>query len=128
MDISHMQLDVFFFNWDSNITNKVGNCVIYWSWYISISYNSWPCNIKIFDGVAIAVFSDRRLAKDMYNEEKRLGIDEVYFKERLNCLGTKYPDKTKEEIAKILTTKFQEHNIKIMKNKKWWKNKNFGYG
>lgn len=81
----------------------------------SNNYGQVGCNIKILDGVAVAVFSDRRLARDMYNIEKKLGINEVYFKERLNMLGTKYPNKTKEEIGKILTDKFEEHNHKIIK-------------
>lgn len=79
----------------------------------SKKYGAVACKITIIDGLALAVFSDRRLAKDMYNKEKELKIDDVYYKERLNCLGTKYPTKSKEEIAKIIMTKFNEHNIKV---------------
>ena len=79
----------------------------------SANYGKVACKIKITDGVALAVFSDRRLARDMYNSEKQLGIDDVYFQERLSALGTKYPGKTKEEIAKILVTKLKAHNIEI---------------
>ena len=79
----------------------------------SKKYGAVACKINIIDGLALAVFSDRRLAKDMYNKEKELKIDEVYYKERLSCLGTKYPFKTKEEIAKILIKKFDEHNVKV---------------
>ena len=81
-------------------------------------YGKVSCNIKIKDEVALAVFSDRRLAKDMYLVEKKLGIDDVYYKERLSCLGTKYPDKSKEEIAKLLIDKLKEHNISVIGGKK----------
>ena len=81
----------------------------------SANYGKVACKIKIEDGVALAVFSDRRLARDMYEEEKRLGIDDVYFKERLSALATKYPGKSKNEIAKILIKKFDDHNIEVIK-------------
>lgn len=81
----------------------------------SKNYGQVACKIKIVDGLALAVFSDRRLAKDMYLAEKKLGIDDVYFKERLSCLGTKYPNKSKEDIAKHLIKKFDEHNVKVKK-------------
>ena len=81
----------------------------------SKTYGSVACLIKIVDGGAVAVFSDRRLARDMYYAEKKLNIDDVYYKERLNALGTKYPNKTKEEIANILKQKFDRHNEAIIK-------------
>jgi len=79
----------------------------------SANYGKVACKIKISDGVALAVFSDRRLARDMYRQEKELAIDDVYFHERLSAIGTKYPNKTKEEIAKILLTKLKAHNVEI---------------
>ena len=79
----------------------------------SANYGKVSCKIKINDGVALAVFSDRRLAKDMYWAEKQLGIDDVYFKERLSALATKYPGKTKETIAKLLIMKLRKHNVEI---------------
>ena len=79
----------------------------------SANYGKVACKIKIVDGLAIATFSDRRLARDMYHQEKQLGIDDVYFRERLSALGTKYPLLKKEEIAKNLMLKFKEHNIGV---------------
>jgi hypothetical protein len=76
----------------------------------SNNYGVVACNIKITDGVALAFFSDRRLARDMYLVERELKIDDVYFKERLSCLGTRYPNLKKEEIAKIIVDKFEKHN------------------
>lgn len=76
----------------------------------SKNYGQIACNIKIQDGLALAFFSDRRLARDMYFAEKKLGNPYILFKERLSCLGEKYPNKTKEEIAKELIKKFQDHN------------------
>ena len=79
----------------------------------SANYGKVMCKIKIKDNLALAVFSDRRLARDMYKQEKELAIDDVYFHERLSAIGTKYPNKTKEEIAKHLIKKFNEHNIEV---------------
>jgi len=84
----------------------------------SANYGKVGCKIKIKDGLALAVFSDRRLAKDMYLAEKKLNIDDVYYQERLSCLGTKYPNKSKEDIAKLLIKKLDEHNIRIMGGEK----------
>ena len=81
----------------------------------SANYGKVGCKIKIQDGVALAIFTDRRLAKNMYLAEKKLAIDDVYYHERLSALGTKYPGKKKEDIAKILVAKFDKHNIKVMK-------------
>jgi len=79
----------------------------------SANYGKVLCKIKILDNIALATFSDRRLARDMYKKEKDLGIDDVYFHERISAIGTKYPNKTKEEIAKNLVKKFEEHNIGV---------------
>ena len=84
----------------------------------SSNYGKVHCKIKIHNGFAMAVFSDRRLAKDMYEAEKKLAIDDVYYHERLSALGTKYPGKTKEDIAKIIITKLNAHNVEITKGKK----------
>jgi len=81
----------------------------------SANYGKVACKIKIIDGYALAVFSDRRLAKEMYLAEKKLNIDEVFYKERLSALGTKYPNKSKEDIAKDLIKKFEAHNITAVK-------------
>lgn len=79
----------------------------------SPNYGSVACLIRITDGLAVATFSDRRLARDMYWEEKKLGIDDVYFKERASAIATKYPLLKKEEIAKNLVTKFEKHNVEV---------------
>ena len=79
----------------------------------SANYGKVACKIKIVDGLAVATFSDRRLARDMYHKEKQLGIDDVYFRERLSALATKYPLLKKEEIAKNLILKFRAHNIGV---------------
>ena len=79
----------------------------------SSNYGAVSCEIKIRNGLAMAVFSDNRLAKDMYWKEKELAIDDVYYNERASAIGTKYPGKTKEEIAKHLIKKFESHNIKV---------------
>ena len=83
----------------------------------SSKYGKVGCTIKITDGIAIAVFTDRRLAKDMYWAEKKLNIDDVYYKERLSALATKYLNKTKEEIAKIILKKLDTHNVTIKEGK-----------
>ena len=83
----------------------------------SANYGKVACKIKIRDGFALAVFSDRRLARDMYYAEKKLGIDDVQYKERLSALATRYTDKTKEEIITILVNKLREHNVQVIKNK-----------
>jgi len=83
----------------------------------SANYGKVACKIKITDGVALAVFSDRRLAKDMYYAEKKLGIDEVHYHERLSALATRYPNKKKEEIMKLLVNKLRAHNVQVIKNK-----------
>ena len=79
----------------------------------SPNYGKVACLIRITNGLAVATFSDRRLARDMYHQEKKLGIDDVYFRERLSALATKYPDLKKEEIAKNLIAKFKEHNVQV---------------
>ena len=84
----------------------------------SFQYGKVTCMIKIKDEVALAVFSDNRLAKDMYYAEKKIGIDDVKYQERLSCIGTNYPKKNKEEIAKILMKKFENHNIEYKEGKK----------
>ena len=84
----------------------------------SPKYGKVQCNITIKEGVAVAVFADRRLAKDMYWAERKLGIDEVEYRERLSCVATKYPDKTKEDISKILVKKLEAHNITVLGGKK----------
>ena len=79
----------------------------------SANYGKVACLIRIKDGLAMATFSDRRLARDMYRKEKELGIDDVYFRERISAIGTKYPNLKKEEIAKNLVAKFKKHNIEV---------------
>ena len=81
----------------------------------SANYGKVACKIKITEGVALAVFSDVRLARDMYFAEKKLGIDDVYLKERVSAMATKYPGKNQKQIAKILTDKLNAHNITVTK-------------
>jgi len=81
-------------------------------------YGKVGCNITIKDGIAVAVFADRRLAKDMYFAEKKLGIDDVYYEERLSCYGTRYPNKTKEEISKLIIKKLDVHNVYVTNERK----------
>jgi len=83
----------------------------------SKTYGQVACKINIIDGVALAKFSDVRLARDMYNLEKKAGNKNVYFKERLSAFGELYPNKTKEVIARELVTKFEEHNGKVKQKK-----------
>jgi hypothetical protein len=81
----------------------------------SPNYGKVACVVDIGDFVAIARFSDVRLAKDMFNAEKKLGNTNQKFNERLKCIIELYPNKTKEEIAKELIDKFEEHNIEVKK-------------
>ena len=83
----------------------------------SSNYGKVSCTITIKKGVALAIFSDKRLAKDMYYAEKKLAIDDVYYNERLGALGTKYPGKTSEEIAKMLLIKLKDHNVEVINKK-----------
>lgn len=99
-------------------TKLEGDEVVLKCVFDSSNYGKVGCTIKIKDEIAMAVFSDRRLAKDMYLAEKKLGIDDVYYKERLSCLATKYPKKTKEEISKLLVKKLDDHNIQIKESGK----------
>jgi len=83
----------------------------------SPNYGKVGCLIKIADGGAIAKFSDLRLARDMFNAEKKMGNKNQVFEERRGLLIEKYPGKTGVEIAKEITTKFQQHNIKVKEKK-----------
>jgi len=86
--------------------------------YSTPNYGVVAFNIKIDDGVAVWFFSDRRLARDMYNYKKKQGNNNVYFKERINAFGEKFPGLTKMEVAEIINKEHQELNIWNSKNKK----------
>ena len=86
--------------------------------YSTPNYGVVSYKIKISNGVAVWVFSDRRLAKDMYNIKKQNGCD-VYFKERLNMFGEKFEGLTKKEIIQIIAKEHAElqlHNKRENKN------------
>jgi len=84
----------------------------------SPKYGAVGCLITIVDGAAAAKFSDVRLARDMFWAERELGNKNQIFKQRLSCIFEKFQDKTKEDIAKELIIKFEEHNIKVIEDKK----------
>lgn len=75
------------------------------------------CLIKIRDEVAVAKFSDVRLARQMYQAEKKLGNKNQKLVERISCLTEVYPGKSKEEIAKVIVDNFEKHNIEVLKHK-----------
>jgi hypothetical protein len=79
----------------------------------SPNYGQVACLISLMDNVAIARFSDNRLARDMFNKESELGNKNQRFNERLKCIIEKYPGKLKEDIAKELIEKFEKHNVEI---------------
>ena len=84
--------------------------------YSTPNYGVVAFNIKISDGVAVWFFSDRRLARDLYNYKIKTGNKNVYFRERLSAFGEKFPGLTKLEVAEIINKEHQELNI-------WNKNK-----
>ena len=82
--------------------------------YSTPNYGVVSYRIKIANGVAVWVFSDRRLARDMYELKKQEGCD-VYFRERLNMFGEKFEGLTKKEVAQIIS---KEHAELMQHNKK----------
>jgi hypothetical protein len=79
--------------------------------YSTPNYGEVAYRINIEDGVAVWIFSDRRLARDMYSIKKQAGNNNVYFQERINAFGEKFPGKTKQEIVEIIFKEHQELNI-----------------
>jgi hypothetical protein len=47
----------------------------------------------------------------MYSIKKQAGNNNVYFQERINAFGEKFPGKTKQEIVEIIFKEHQELNI-----------------
>jgi len=81
-------------------------------------YGTVACLITIVNNGALARFSDARLAKDFYREEKVqeekvFNASKMIFKERLNTIVFMYENQTKEEIAKYIMNKFEDHNIML---------------
>jgi len=81
--------------------------------YSTPNYGEVAYKIKVVDGIAIWTFSDRRLARDMYNFKKEQGL-KVYFKERLSSFGEIFSGKTREEIINLIA---KEHAELIIYNK-----------
>jgi len=79
----------------------------------SPNYGKVACEINIVDFGAVAKFSDVRLARQMFNEEKKQGNTNQKLIERLSCISEKFTAKKKEQIAKELVKKFEEHNIYV---------------
>lgn len=82
--------------------------------YSTPNYGDVNFKVRVVDGVALWWFSDRRLAKDFYNV-KKINKADVTFRERLNSVGERFKNKTKEEILKIIA---KEHQGLIAHNKK----------
>ena len=81
----------------------------------SPKYGKVACEMRIVDFGCVAKFSDVRLAKDMFLEERKQGNVNQSFQERLSCIIEKYPNKTKEQIAKDILTKLEAHNVYVQK-------------
>lgn len=79
----------------------------------SPQYGQVACAIHIDDFAAVARFSDKRLGKDMFEAEKKQGNKNISWDERRGFLIEKYPDKTKDKIAKEIIKKFEEHNVYV---------------
>ena len=75
-------------------------------------YGKVACLIVITDYCAVARFSDKRLAKQMFLEENKTNKN-ISYDERRGFLIEKYPTLMKEQIAKELITKFEKHNVYV---------------
>jgi len=75
--------------------------------YSTPNYGEVAYKVRVVDGVALWWFADRRLARDFYNIKKNNGCN-VTFRERLNSVGEKFLNKTKEEILQIIAKEHQE--------------------
>lgn len=65
------------------------------------------CLVSIKNNYAITTFKSLKHAREFYANEKEGGAD-VKLVERSNSIVEKYPDKTKEEILKIIKAELRK--------------------
>lgn len=63
--------------------------------------------IIIRDGFALSTFSNTKLAKQLYEEDKKNGLD-VAFNEEHNAYIQKFGEKSKQEIIKIIKKELEQ--------------------
>ena len=76
----------------------------------SPSYGRVGCKVRVIDGVAVAVFSNNKLGKDLAEAEQRKGNKNITWDERSGWLIEKFGAMKKEEIAIKLQ---RELNLKV---------------
>jgi len=69
--------------------------------------------VVIRDGYAVASFDDPSFAKKMVRQEESAGNKNVRYHAHLNSAIEKYPDKSRQEITKIITKKLKESGANI---------------
>ena len=71
--------------------------------------------IVIKDQYAVASFDDPYLARKMVKQENRAGNRNVRYSEKINSVIEHFPNKTKNEITKIIGKKLKDGGAKLQK-------------
>lgn len=71
--------------------------------------------IVIKDQYAVASFDDPYFARKMVKQENRHGNRNIRYSEKINSAIEHYPNKTKNEIAKIIGKKLKDGGAKLQK-------------
>ena len=71
--------------------------------------------IVIKDQYAVASFDDPYFARKMVKQENRHGNNNIKYAQKINSAIEKFPDKTKEQIAKIVGKKLRDGGAKLQK-------------
>lgn len=71
--------------------------------------------VNIMDGVALSVFTDKKLAKELYDAEKNSGNKNVFYDNNSNAFIQQYKGKKKEEISEILQKELKKIKGEVIK-------------
>ena len=69
--------------------------------------------VRIEDGVAVSVFSDKFLAKNLYEAEKKSGNQNVDYNKILNAFVEKFPNLNMQQIAFKISEELKKSGGKI---------------
>jgi len=71
--------------------------------------------IVVKDQYAVASFDDPAFARKMVKQENRKGNHNIKYSDKINSAIEHYPNKTKNEIAKILAKKLRDGGAKLQR-------------
>jgi len=78
----------------------------------------FSCQVVIRDGFALSTFTDPAMAKTIYDNDKKLGIENIYYDEEKKAYVQEFKNLKKEEVKKIIIKELELNGGKEIQIKK----------